>query len=306
MRFESAIGWSAALGYAAVSAFARVFVEKAGNKLDPYLVLLVSLLIANVFFHTINLHKLRHIYQKVSKHKKDWCYVMLVTGVLWGSFFLGPHYISADDYTIIVFAATGFLAVMIYFYEDKRHPWITLTVALLYIAALYLAVQNETLTYQHLIGFGIALTSGIASYFFLIFSSRLQIKSGLSTSATLAVRWWLAIGVVFLLCFNKLGELSQIAPPQYIPILLPTFLGIIIPVYLAQTAAVKIGAQLAAIIQSVTPFFTVLVAMGLTITHFPLMDIFASILIMLAVVLFQIPFYQKRVTVQAHPPTSSS
>lgn len=291
---EPLIGCGAAFFYAFFSALARVFVERLGSQLNPLISLLFSLVVATLFFHLLNLNKISNIYKMANQHKKDWCYVMLATSVLWTAFFIGPYYIGADIYTICAFATSGLIGALLYYLNNKKNIILMLIICIFYLFAFYFTLLDETINYKHVVGLILAVLSGATLYLYSKYSSRLQNQAGLSTSATLAVRWWLALIIIFMFCYNQLGQFVLISPILYLKMLVPTFLGIIIPAYLLLTSAVKIGPRISSIIISITPFLTVLFATLVRGKQFSSSDIIASTLIAIAVLLFQLPVFIKK------------
>lgn len=289
------VGIGCALGYAIVSATARVFVEKIDNQMDPLLPLFFSITLAMSFFHLVNIKIWPEIYRAACLQKKIWYYVMIATGLLWSSFFLGPHYIGADDYAILVFAISGLIGIVKS--SNNKTPEIMYNsfISLLYVVAILLVINHETFTLHHFIGFFFGAVSGISLVLFMKFSSQLEKTTSLSSSATLALRWWLTFFVLLIVCGHKLPIFLHQSYEIYLQMTLAAIFGIIFPVYFAQKAAVNIGPKLAAIFLSSTPFFTVLIATSFHAKHFSTSGVVASLLIMFAILLFQFPnlFYRK-------------
>jgi drug/metabolite transporter (DMT)-like permease len=89
-------------------------------------------------------------------------------------------------------------------------------------------------------------------------------------------------------------QFTTIQPTLYLQMLIPTFFGIIIPVYLILSAAVKAGPQISSVIQSITPFITISLSALILKTNFSVLEMEAAVIVTIAVILFQFIFIKEQ------------
>lgn len=237
--------------YVFVNAFSALLRQMSGDFISPALLLLVSCVIAVLYFHLVNLGKLRKIYQQCLEYKKEWAMLSLLVTVIWLAAIYSPIYLGASLYTFIFFAISGILGTAAR-YHQGTHRSIHFLISMIGLLMLVLMVTVMNLnSSQNDLGIFLAFIGGIAGFIYSMKSSAFMKSSQLSASQVLAVRFYLTM----LACcfFIPAHAYSQFNLQNVAMAFMISLFCLIIPLYFVQKGIEMAGPERNAIIASTVP-----------------------------------------------------
>jgi drug/metabolite transporter (DMT)-like permease len=244
--------------YVFVNAFSALLRQISGDFLSPAVVLLFSCCYAVIYFHLINIHKLKAIYNQCWRNKKSWFFLSILAACIWLSAIYSPSYIGASLYTFLFFATYGILGT-IHLYRRNTPETVSYVISLLgllILLSLVIGLNLDRASHIQLLGLFLACFGGISGFFYSQQSAAFVKTTSLSASQILAVRFYLTIVACFF--FLPAHPLAQLTPNNLLLTLMVSIFCLIIPLYCIQRGIQSAGPALNAIIASSVPLVATL------------------------------------------------
>lgn len=240
--------------YVILNAASVVAIHLIGNEMPIDLMIFLSSLYAAIFFHLINLKKIKSTYIKVCDNINLYIYTIVVFLVMWIVCFLIPIYYTP---AILMFYATSIPTLLgvisLLKRKSKRKKEILVVILLAFIMVSFMLVLSKEyrgLKYLFLI-IG-AITAGVTMYVYSILSYKMN-RVGFSPSEILAIRFILLVLIPMSWCFYS-GSIYEISVDIILNTLIISFLSLIIPIYCSQMSILKVGPDYHSVAMGVTPF----------------------------------------------------
>ena len=244
--------------YVLVFSVALILIQKLDLSIPPLFSLLITASIASLYFNMINRHHFKKIYADCLVNKKEWFLVMVIVLVMWVTTMIGPGKIGASLFNFIYFAWLGMLGFMLLslqnWQEHRIKFYFGLCLFLLIIINVFFELQSS-FSLDTIYGISLALLGGTFSFIYFKKSQALAKNANLSATQVLAVRFYLAIIVLFLILPKQHMEQYFTFSNSFNLIVL-AFFSLIIPLYFSQKALEKITSEQHAIINSLCPLVT--------------------------------------------------
>lgn len=242
-----------------LGAYAFVFFKELTGSHETASITLFTFVISVLFFHAVNMHRLRAMYRKVGLGYKNVVYLNIITMVRWLTSFYGLTYIDSATMLCI---DMGMIPIAHFFAvtspkDYKKHMSVLLSILFVLLSMGLIIHQNlvtfDTISsYQNFcIGVFLAMIAGITGAYVGMFSEKLQ-KGGFAVSEILGTRF-------YLLLLATLGiavwtdELSHIELADFKDYGLAALFIVIIPLFVYQKAIVHLGAFTVATYLPLTP-----------------------------------------------------
>lgn len=242
------------IGYIIIVALGALCIYDLGKEFPQSLLMLLSAFYAIIFFHAVNLGKIKTIYTTLSQHKAQYFVLMFSIFMVWVGYYLGIIYISPTFLDFIYMGlAASYGSFFAYRSSKTRTNLLSMVLINLTIAAFYflLFAQYEIKKTILIIVFTIAL--GTFNCLYVNTAYKLS-KINLSPTQILASRFWimLLICLIIVVCRREYEFLitNYDLIPKSILLAAITF---IIPIYLYQKAITKLGPNLSLVAMGVVP-----------------------------------------------------
>lgn len=266
--------------YVVLSAISFVFIDKVGSKIDPMLLLFMMVCISMLWFHAINIAKLKHIYSACLNDAWRFLWVMIFIGVNWLCSIYAPS--NADPF---IYLAANFVSQAMAGYIDNfiktKTKVALISFALLAVSLVILYYNYHILAGRSVaIGIWLGVLGGFVGYFYSMLSARFQLKAQLSSTQVLAVRFWLLlIGLGLYLEYRH--QVIRCSVTEFVTLVGMAFLCLIIPIYFLQQALKKNGAQFIAKYAARTPL-VIFILYSLSQREFNLGNFMVCLIIMIS------------------------
>lgn len=250
------LGYIYNFSYVILSALSMVLIHHTSQFLSPALTLFLSTWIAIIFFHLINVHHLKSMYQKAWQVKWLWLKIMLTVALIWLCTIYGPAYVSPAIFISLFFSSMCLMGVAITYKNSKEH--------LLLISGAGVLICTVMLVYNYLhvfmvskhiiLGILMGLLGGILSYFYGTQSYYFAKKNQCTATQVLAIRFWLVECFCWLLLPHS--TLSYISLHNFLLIVAVAFICLILPIFALLQSILKLGPEKSAIINGLIPSAT--------------------------------------------------
>ena len=241
------------------SSFASILVQKLYFVIPSTLTLLVTSIIATLYFNGINLGHLRSMHAHCWQHKSLWLSIMAIILVMWYSTMTGPGMIGASLYRFLYFAWLGMLGFWFLAFKkptiNRQSLLCGLFVVVLLAGLLGDYFWRHAWSMHELIGIALPLVGGTASFVYFKQSEALTKRTQLTATQVLAIRFYLTI-VVLLLLVPTHHSIALLTPMHLLILAVVAVFSLIIPLYCMQKALEKIGSERNAILISLAPIVT--------------------------------------------------
>lgn len=242
--------------YVIVNSLSALLRQISGNYLPPSIVLFIGCSIAVIYFHAIQLQKMKEVYYQCWQHKKQWMKISISVAFVWVCAIYSPTMIGASLYTFLFFSIMGALGTLSLYYQSnykqKSYLISAIGLCLLITMAIGPALTNKHFAAEQIIGIVLACAGGIAGFIYSKQSSEFVKQTSISATQILAIRFYLTIAIsIALMPSHPFVHLS--ATNLLISLSIGVF-SLIIPLYLVQKGIETVGPEMNAIIVSITPF----------------------------------------------------
>ncbi|MBV9576399.1 MAG: EamA family transporter [Gammaproteobacteria bacterium] len=244
--------------YVFIFSIALILIQKLDITIPPLFSLLVTTIIASIYFNMINRKSLKKIYTDCFQNKKEWFSVMLIVLIMWSMTMIGPGKIGASLFNFIYFAWLGTLGFLSLNFQDpkkyNKQFYFAVCLGTLIIVNILIELKHS-FSFAVLTGIALALAGGTSSFIYFKKSQILARSAHLSATQVLAVRFYLSI--IFLLFFLPTYQVdAYLTLSNSFNLILLAFFSLIIPLYFSQKALEKITPEQHAIINSLCPLIT--------------------------------------------------
>ena len=239
--------------YILSTALSVVFINQAAKTLPPPLTLFMGTLIAILFFHLINVTKLKQVYQQAWKSKRLWLKVMITIAGLWLCSIYGPALVAPAVMLVTYFSSACLLGVIFQYKQDKSFYLLIAATGILictiFIVADYL--NRESLSWHIMLGIFLSILGGILNFIYGKQSYQLSKESQLSTTQILAIRFWI-VEIFCLILFPK-APLSYFNWHNTVIIITISLVSLILPIFFYLKGIFKIGIEKSAVLSVLIP-----------------------------------------------------
>lgn len=246
-----------ALLYVVIYSTGSVLVQKLYLSIPTTFTLMVAAFITALFFNLVNLKSIGKIHVAFWQQKRLWLAIMVTILIMWFCTMTGTGALGASLYNFLYFASVGTLGFLSLGLSAGPQR------VKLYFGLLASALIGGVLAYNCKIhwsvhyGYAIAMpiVGAVCSFIYFKQSRAVMVKSQLSASQVLAMRFYLTIILLFFITphtdFVTYGTLPNLGL-----LTLLAALTLIAPMYFLQRALGKITSEQSAIIISLTPMVT--------------------------------------------------
>lgn len=251
------------LGYACIflccfaTAISLVFISHMNKTHNIMLSIFMTFAYATLIFNVVNFKHLRKIYTLVFQHKKTLLQMNLVTLLNWMSTFMALRYLDPATALCLIL---GVISITIFFvstpfrqFKSNKHLCYSV---LLVLFSLGLVIwqqvalnPGEAHLHEMMLGVAWCILGGVMGTF-IGTSSEAMGKVGFSVTEILATRFYLLIlvgGVIFLFMHHGLITVDW----KYY--LLSSFLVVLFPLLMYQTAIRELGTLLVSLLEPFSP-----------------------------------------------------
>lgn len=244
--------------YVLVFSIALVLIQKLDIIIPPLFSLLITTILASIYFNLINRKNFKKIYADCFQNKKQWFSVMAIVLIMWSTTMIGPGKIGASLFNFIYFAWLGTLGFLSLNFQNpekyKKQFYFALCLGTLIFINVFIELRSS-FSFSALAGITLALSGGTSSFIYFRQSQALAKSAHLSATQVLAVRFYLSITVLlFFLPSYQVREYLTLF--NSLNLILLAFFSLIIPLYFSQKALEKITPEQHAIINSLCPLVT--------------------------------------------------
>ena len=236
-----------ALMYALCVSFVAVYRQFLMVDISPICILSVSSFISIVYFHTVNLNRIKLIYQKIWSEKLLFLNLNLVVGTMWIAAFFSIYYSSAAMYTYEFFIVGGAIAFL--FHPMKNHTKLVLLMGHILLVGL-----PFIFFYEERLGIFLGLITGCLGFIYNHLSAELCKKLNLSASQILASRFWFLF-FVSTAWFQHLPH-PELNTTQWMNVVVLALLSFVLQIWLNQQSILTVGAKRSTYICGLVPFIT--------------------------------------------------
>lgn len=240
--------------YVLAFSVASVLIQKLYSSISPFFSLLITAIIATVYFNLVNVGKLKKLYRDCWKEKKLWLAVMITILIMWNCTMNGPGLLGASFYTFLVFAWLGVLGYVSLGLKEKNKIALYTGVCILVLIFVGIGLVFQSFSLKTALGVVVGLIGGGSVFIYFKQSQALIKRVKLPPTQILAVRFYLTIIVLFIFVpkdsFSVYLNLDNVS---YLVFL--AFISLIIPLYFSQKALEHISSEQHAIINSLCPIF---------------------------------------------------
>lgn len=249
-------------------AFSSVTQEYLMISISPALILLLSSIIACIYFHLINWKKISSIYVPFLREK--WLFIKLnvaVAGVWLCTYY--SIYFSSATISIYTFFITG--GALSLFLRRNKSGTDIVGIILFCILIFFPYIIYHALWR----GISLGILGGIFGLSYNIISGTVCSHLKLTATQTLACRFWL---LIFALCFFiPKNFLTQLNVQVLLIIVFIAFLSLILQIWLNQKSVIAIGGKQTSFIASFAPSVTFIIQ-GIFLNHWFFSVLFLSLL----------------------------
>ena len=283
------------LFYPIVTALSIIFRHTLNVSVTPMFSLLMSAVIATIFFHLININNIQFMYQRIRKNLALFVKVNVLIGIIWVAAFSALKFINPISYCIVWFSVPAICAFIAIYRQEKQLSSLFLGVGLLVVLAVFLSeqlVQHPGL--NDLLGLSIVTIGGITFYAYQKKSYLYSQCMGGAPTIVLATRSFGLIGIslIILLIFTSSGTpiMSANWGEQLIVIfILVVGLTFLLPVYLNQKGIEGLGPNKHSTLVVLCPIFTFIIVAAF-LKHLPHgVNVFSGVLIIIITLLLLVP-----------------
>ena len=244
--------------YVLAISFGLVFIQKLDASLPPLFSLLVTSIIATLYFNLINVKKLKIMYVACLEHKRLWIPIMVTILVMWSCTMISPGLIGASLFNFVYYAWLGALGFLSLSFQDWNKNKIKFYFALCLLALVAINiffVLDHNFSRNIILGILLSLIGGISSFVYFKQSQALIKAMRFSATQILAVRFYLTI-IVLLIILPKHNIVHYFTLSNLVSLIVLAALSLIIPLYFSQKALEHISSEQHAIINSLCPILT--------------------------------------------------
>ena len=244
-----------------MTAVSMLFVQHLDANIAPMFSLLVTTIIAIIYFNLVNINNLKGIYRTCWKHKKLWLSMMLSVFVMRAGAMIAPGIIGASLHGFLYFSWLGALGFLSLGWQDWQKNNLKFYCGLCIISLIIINIfftLNNSFSGKMIFGLLCSLISGTSAFIYFKQSQQIIKSMALSASKILAIRFYLTIPLTFaFLPFN--GMAQYFTYESFSSLVLLAFISMIIPLYFSQKALEKITSEQNAIIMSFCPALTAII-----------------------------------------------
>lgn len=244
--------------YVIIFSFGIILIQSLYSSVSPIFSLLVTSIIATLYFNILNIGKLKVMYASCFQQKQLWLSIMITILIMWGAAMISPGIIGASLYSFLSFSWTGMLGFIFLGLDRSKRERAKLYLGIGVLALIVYTVCNslwQTPSWKQALGIILALLVGSSVFVYFKQSQAIAKVINLAASQILAVRFYLTI-TVLLIILPKHSIASYLTGIEFLKLFLLAFFTLIIPLYCQQKALEKISAEQNAIIVSLTPILT--------------------------------------------------
>ena len=249
------------LSYCLVYSLASVLISSLDN-LPIQLSLVITTIIAIIYFNGVNINQLTITYKKFSAHKQLWLLVNILVFVMWLFAYLGIQYSNANFFNLIFFMVLGLIAAC----NNKQ-----IIKSLVIIVPLLIAALTHM---QYGLGFIFAVIGGVAGYYYNVTSKKLIDKTQASATQLLAVRFFVIL--IVLIPFLPTHSIQLLSLHHLALLFIVAICSFIIPLYLSQKGLIKLGVKHHSALLTFTPFMT-FVLQGIILNQWSILMLILSL-----------------------------
>lgn len=243
--------------YVLLNALSAILRQIGGNIVAPSLILLIGSFFAILYFHAVNLHKVKFVYQRCWFQKRNWLILNIYVTVMWLSAVYAPSMIGGPLYIFIFFSILGIFGSLSLFFRDAKQS-ASQVISLLGLVGLLIFVLYDNIilsfTVREVLGISYAVIGGVSIYFYSKQSAAFMKSTQLSATQVLAIRFYLTIFVCTFLAPKQ--PFATLNFSNLLLVLAIALFCLIVPLYFVQKGIEKAGPEMNAIITSTTPFAT--------------------------------------------------
>ena len=246
--------------YVLIASYSFIFMQNTEAVLPPSLSLVSSVFLTTVYFHLINIHKIKHVYKQLLHDKLNFLLVNLTVMVMWGCSFYSVYFVGPFSYLFIFFSTAAVFGFFFKLNESELLRWprlISLVTIILIIVGYILYVENHSRE-NYIFGDILALLSGSMSYAYSKSSFVFSKKTHLTATQILSVRFFALLIFGVLLCLFAPQTAIRFDLDIIWRVILLAALAFILPLYFFQKAILKIGPEGQTIFNALTPAVTYL------------------------------------------------
>jgi len=235
-----------------------IFIQKIDVSISPVFSLMITATIASIYFNLINFRNIKSMYVDCFKNKKIWFLIMLLVLAMWFYTIAAPGLIGASLSTFLYAAWLGTLGLLSQSFNNwennKSKFYCSLCILLLIFANIYIELRDSFST-KAIYGILLGFIGGTSAFIYFKVSQALAKNTKLTATQILAVRFYLAIFILFMV-LPKQSFSQYFTVNNLLSLILLAFLALIIPLYFSQKALDKITSEQHAIICSLCPIAT--------------------------------------------------
>ncbi len=273
--------------YVLITALSPLLIHFGSVALPPIWILFVGTILASLYFHLINIHKIKAMYQAAWQHKKHWLSLMVLVSVIWPCTFYGSS-LGPTVFILIYFVIMTLLGLFSY---SRAYPQTRVIVCITGFGLLILLgiLFGHFYFIKSLPLLGFSVVAGLSGFLYKKQSYAFSKETHLKPTQILALRFWLLI----LLCAFLAPKIS---PDSFFTwsnlwiILVIAVTSLILPLYFNQKGIMDAGPDKNAIICGYTPTGTYLLGV---LFHAQSCNFMILLLYLLIGFLIGLPFLMK-------------
>lgn len=280
--------------YVFASAFSFLLIHASVHYFPTGLTIFTSSLIAAILFHLANFNKIIPMYKKCFDNKVSWMKILVLMLINWITAIYGNTLSFPFVYIFFYFCSIstfGFLYLNKVesnsLLEKSMHKYSKFSISCLVgLMSIYFLVNifeilsmnhvtHSDIAVKNIIGSILGVAGGISGYFYGKESQLFSIKTKLTTSQILAVRFWLMILLSYFLIPNGIAHYYSVKNMIYV--FLIAIFSFVLPVYFNQKGILDVGAEKNSIIRGLTPLTTD-IFQSIYLNTFQMIDFLISLL----------------------------
>ncbi len=239
-----------AIGYILCVSFSAAIREMLMTEVSPALILLISSIIATIYFHAVNFGHITTIYKKSFEKKFLFFQLNLVVALMWLCTYYSIYNSSATIFVFEFFTTAGFCSVLSL---REKNP-----VSGFWIVGFLVVILAPFFAYVHAwVGIFLGILAGLFGFIYNQVTYKIFSLFKLHASQTLALRFWIL--VCLLLAFVPSNAAMQLTIHNVLIIILLTFLTFILQIWLNGRSVIDIGGKETSFISSFTPLLTFMI-----------------------------------------------
>ena len=262
-----------AIGYILCVALVSVTRAKLFLTLSPIAILLISSVLASVYFHVLNYKNCISLYRGLFNKKSLFFGINFVVAVMWFATYYSIYYSSATVFVFEFFMMGGVLSIIFSKTDSKRKK-----IALFFIGLIVAPLIIYSPQYK---GILLGIVAGVCGFIHNILSDNMASALNIKASQILASRFWL---LIILSVFWLPKDFSiQLSLYTIFAVIFITVMSFILQIWLNQQSVLTIGGKESSYISSFAPILTFLVqgtVLGNWVYPMLLLSVMGSICIM--------------------------